>query len=830
ANNNIKVKKQNKNTQNLSKVANISSNKKKLEEPTITEILPPPPREAEDYPVVKEWNYTLKATKDSWRNESIPVPLNEKGVYIIEAYSKGYIKRTVLIISENVAVLKQHGKDVMVFVVNQQSGEKVSDFPLTFLNEKIEIGNGKTNSSGVLKMNLKSYDSISKDSYYVYDTRVVLGFKDDNFVICDQMTYNYENDSKSNGLIFLQTERPVYRPSHTVYYRGVVRNKDDYGQYIKPKKGDSVFIEINDSKDAIVKKDTLITNDLGSFNSNFVLTDEASTGTYSIKANCNQLDGWQNFTVDEYKKPEYKVEVIPEKKKYTKGDTVIANVKANYFFGSPVATAKVTYFIYRSSIQQPWWVGSDWEYLYSGNDDSYSDYRSTLITSNSGSLNPDGTFKIVFPTQVNSEMGFTYRIKASVEDASRRSIEASTSVTVTFSEFFISSRTDKYFYGKSDFIKANLTAKMYDENKPLSTSITATLKKISWKKLIQSDKTLPVKYERVDTKLWEGKVTTNDKGLAEVNIPPTNEKGYFIAEFNSKDKNGSVVYSNEYIYIGEQDYSKDEVENNYGSIKIIPDKPAYNKGETISALIIGPAPKVDALISIEGQTLYSYSVERFNDNSSIVHFEAEEKLLPEFTLSVSIVVNGTMYTGEKELKIIPDEKLIKLEIKTDKVKYLPSENANISIRTLNSKGEPCPNVEVALGLVDEAIYSIEPDITPNIQRYFFGPRYNQVSTSHSYNFNFSDAFKNVSPTPGYFGFADNGNFNRKLYLGDVKGNLLVQPAIRKDFRDMAYWKPDLRTDNNGLAKIIIKMPDNLTKWRISARAIDANSAVGQQFS
>ena len=249
-------------------------------------------------------------------------------------------------------------------------------------------------------------------------------------------------------------------------------------------------------------------------------------------------------------------------------------------------------------------VGSDWEYLYSGNDDSYSDYRSTLITSNSGSLNPDGTFKIVFPTQVNSEMGFTYRIKASVEDASRRSIEASTSVTVTFSEFFISSRTDKYFYGKSDFIKANLTAKMYDENKPLSTSITATLKKISWKKLIQSDKTLPVKYERVDTKLWEGKVTTNDKGLAEVNIPPTNEKGYFIAEFNSKDKNGSVVYSNEYIYIGEQDYSKDEVENNYGSIKIIPDKPAYNKGETISALIIGPAPKVDALISIEGQTLY----------------------------------------------------------------------------------------------------------------------------------------------------------------------------------------------------------------------------------
>ncbi len=52
-------------------------------------------------------------------------------------------------------------------------------------------------------------------------------------------------------------------------------------------------------------------------------------------------------------------------------------------------------------------------------------------------------------------------------------------------------------------------------------------------------------------------------------------------------------------------------------------------------------------------------------------------------------------------------------------------------------------------------------------------------------------------------------------------------TIREDFPDTAYWRGQVTTDANGEATVSITLPDNLTTWRMDARAVTQDTLVGQ---
>jgi len=127
--------------------------------------------------------------------------------------------------------------------------------------------------------------------------------------------------------------------------------------------------------------------------------------------------------------------------------------------------------------------------------------------------------------------------------------------------------------------------------------------------------------------------------------------------------------------------------------------------------------------------------------------------------------------------------------------------------------------EVSLGVVDESIYSVSPDYSGNIKTEFYGMRYNSVETHLSISYMFT-------------GFAGDKPIdlakNKPAYqLADFKNEGdLVQPTIRKNFKDTAFWQPDVVTGADGRATVKVDLPDNLTTWRATARGITADTKVG----
>ncbi len=59
-----------------------------------------------------------------------------------------------------------------------------------------------------------------------------------------------------------------------------------------------------------------------------------------------------SFEVQEYKKPEYFVKVTPERNRVLQGESVKATIEARYYFGEPVANAKVKYVVHRARMDR----------------------------------------------------------------------------------------------------------------------------------------------------------------------------------------------------------------------------------------------------------------------------------------------------------------------------------------------------------------------------------------------------------------------------------------------------------------------------------------------
>jgi uncharacterized protein YfaS (alpha-2-macroglobulin family) len=70
--------------------------------------------------------------------------------------------------------------------------------------------------------------------------------------------------------------------------------------------------------------------------------------------------------------------------------------------------------------------------------------------------------------------------------------------------------------------------------------------------------------------------------------------------------------------------------------------------------------------------------------------------------------------------------------------------------------------------------------------------------------------------------------NKPTYqLADFKNEGdLVQPTIRKNFKDTAFWQPNVLTGADGKATVKVELPDNLTTWRATARGVTADTKVG----
>ena len=137
--------------------------------------------------------------------------------------------------------------------------------------------------------------------------------------------------------------------------------------------------------------------------------------------------------------------------------------------------------------------------------------------------------------------------------------------------------------------------------------------------------------------------------------------------------------------------------------------------------------------------------------------------------------------------------------------------------------------EVGLGLTDLAALALAERNSPHLLDTFYGEQALGVSTATSLL-----AAEAEEAAPPVFSQAAEGARLYSPMRDQGEGGGIAEPGIvdiRDEFVDTPYWNPTLVTDSDGNASVMLRLPDNLTTWRMDARAwtqaADGNLLVGE---
>ncbi|HEX8896236.1 MAG TPA: alpha-2-macroglobulin family protein, partial [Terriglobales bacterium] len=424
----------------------------------------------------------------------------------------------------------------------------------------------------------------------------------------------------------------------------------------------------------------------------------------------------------------------------------------------------------------------------------------------SGTLDDDGKLQITIPTKVSpNKTDLIYRIEARVTDQGNREISGHGFALATYGNFYLTTQPTSYVYSKGSTAVINVTAQDYDK-KPVRTPFRAELSRWNGQK---------PSGELVSTA--QGQTGADGKGQVQFTIP---DAGEFRVRITAMSVENREVDDTAYLWAPGQSpwWAGTQQER----IQMVADKKSYAPGDTAHVLIVTGKEPTSVLVGAEGNGLYSAQVVKSSGGSVTVDIPVEPEFAPNFYVSAAFIRDNKFYSGNKSLKVPPTQHVMTVNLTPSMPQYQPGQAGRYTIKATDSTGKPIAGADFSLGVVDEAIYAIEPETVGSIVNAFYGTIYSKVTTESSLSYYFSgQAGKRAMQLAVGAGSGRNSSA-----LAQLKPERLVQPKIRKAFPDTAFWVADVHTDNGGLATVKFDYPDAITSWRATTRGVTQNTMVG----
>ncbi len=737
--------------------------------------------------VVAVWKQPI-STRKRWESQVVPINVTDKGLYLVEAVHADLRAYTVVLVTDLAVITKSAPGLIVAFAANRQSGEPVRDCPLYVWSKRQEIAKPTTNQDGLAEARLQDPDP---------GETLVLARKGDDFAVSNLYAWNLGQEPGHFATGYVYTDRPIYRPGHTVYWKAIQRQQSGSGYQVPVNR--QARAEITDPDGNSVFRKEVTFSAMGTVSGEFVVPREAALGYYSLQIFQGEFPQAAGFQVEEYKKPEYEVRVTPDKTRVLQGEEIAATISARYFFGEPVKGAKVTYVVHRQRYWFPLYAEDSEESGAEGDENDFGEREQIL--EQQGQLDDNGKLTVRIPTAVSEKKwDMRYRVEARVTDAANREISGSAGVVATHGSFLVHIEPVQYVYGQGEKAVFQIETRNY-EGSPVEAQVKVNLRREQWR-------------ERTRTDAGSAEARTNANGQATVTFNVT-EGGSYTVMAEARTPEGRDVQDSAWVWVtapggawwgGSQQ-----------RVTLVPDKKSYKPGDVAKVLVVNGVAGARVLITAEGQQLYTRQVLKADGAAMTVNVPIRPEYAPNFYVSAVFVKDNQVYQGTRKVNVPATNKALQLEVEASKKEFKPGETAVYRVTAKNPQGQPVPGAEVSLGVVDEAIYAIRPDMAGDIFKAFYGTAPNRVNTQSSLSYYFQgEAGKRVMPLAQF----------RRASLAQLKPEALLQPKVRKAFPDTIYWAPSLITDGAGKAEARFQFPDSLTTWRATARGITRDTMAG----
>ncbi|MBD0372577.1 MAG: Ig-like domain-containing protein [Pyrinomonadaceae bacterium] len=678
-------------------------------------------------------------------------------------------------------------------------------------------------------------------------------------------------------------DRKMYRPNEEVHIKGWIRRvgggkEGDVGSLSDA--ASAVSYKLQDSRGNEITKGVLRLNALGGFDTTLKLPATMNLGDasliFEVQGGNTGVGGRtfnHNFQVQEFRRPEFEVNTKASEGPLFVGDHATTTVTASYYAGGGLPNAEVRWrvtsrptqytppnrsdFIFGTWI--PWWIAR-------GEESEENAQEFTSRTDAAGKHNLRIDFDSVNPARPSSVVA-----QASVTDVNRQTWTSSTTMLVHPADLYVGLKSDRTFVQKGEPLNVQSIVTDLDGKAVAGREVKVRAVLLDWE------------YQNGQWKQIEksGQDCTVRSAAAPVKCTfQTKEGGTYRVTASVMDDRERLNESEMRLWVaGGKTIPKRDVEQE--AVELIPDRKEYKPGDTAEILVQSPFTPAEGLLTLRRSGIVRTERFRMETATTVLRIPIEEKFTPNIYALVDLVGAATRTTdagepleklpkrpayatGSLNLSIPPESRRLSVQATPRDKALEPGAQTVVNVEVKDAQGKPVAGSEVAVVVVDESVLALTGYKLDDPLSVFYAQRSPDTRNYHlrenlrlsnpaelpvngrAYGAEGGAAMKVLQP--GVVANTSTANTAidavsppapppaaKPVAQGRARGYLREErdarneqgPAIalRENFNALAVFAPSLPTDASGRAQVAVKVPDNLTRYRVMAVSV----AGGKQF-
>ncbi len=688
-------------------------------------------KEALSRPILKTWE-TVLPTDSDYRPHSAEVllPALKPGYYLVAASSTPDFNPDAPITlwnlwSSRLALVERRnekgGLDIMV--LDREKGIPLEKVKIQPWSRKYTTSRQKyTDQPGAVFLTDARGEATvilprEKETYLPYYLVLTLG--QEKFITRNSYSGYYgEGEEQKQTRTFLFTDRAIYRPGQTVWFKGIVMDMEGDSRTLR--KGVEEEITFRDVNGQEVSKLKLVTNEFGSFTGNFAIPLSGLTGEMSISGQYGSL----GFRVEEYKRPKFEVVFDPVEGAPQLNREVVVKGKASAYAGSKISEASVTWRVVRNArFPRPWWWGGG----------RFPSSPAMEIASGTATTGSEGEFEIRFTAIPDVNIAeklspvFTYTVHTTVTAINGETHDGETSVSAGYESLMVSTNlAEEVNRAEAPDIMVTTTNLNGVPEKATGKVTVQRLTPPAWflypRLLEKPDRhTLPEKEFR---ELFPGEVYGNEEdrstwpagdpvisasfetpGNASVSGLRKLQPGHYVLKITTTDPFGKTVHHTHYFTLFTPAEGKTV---SFKPLTVTLLTPKAEPGETASFLVATPLRKAYvkvAIFSKAGEPRYRYY--RIDNGQIRVDIPVTEADRGNIGIRVIMAKENHLFQEEIMLTVPYSNKELDITVGSFRDKLLPGQEEEWRI-TIRDKNRDLAAAELLATMYDASLDIFTP--------------------------------------------------------------------------------------------------------------------------
>ncbi len=794
--------------------------------------------------LVRKWSETFDS--GGKYNQSRPLYLQQgggalpKGAYWLRIHypNSNYPSDYGIGVTNATVTLKRSPEGVFAWVTGMESGDPLAGITVTVYTEAGQpAASGETDDQGVVQLAYRDNNSFS---FAIAEGEGVYG-----------LWSAYSPGTPPDFTAAVYTDRPIYRTDQTVYFRGVLRDKDDVAY--TPMNQDKVRVVASIGwGEQQLYEGMLDVTAFGTFSGQFDIPADSRLGEGQIEiySAIDRLATIQ-FTVAEFRVPEFTVGVSADVDSIRQGRPFNALTEADFYSGGAVSNAQLTWRAYG----QPAYFSYSGPGRYSFRDETLERWWQYDMGSGEGTTDANGNFLLTLEnTTPPSPIPMTITVESTVTDESYQAISGRTSIMAHPANIYIGLRSEKYFGKVGEAMPIHIIAVDAESHPIAGKRVDFEIVETRWTRVEVEGQFGRYTWEQEEIPVLADSIETGEDGKAVYEFMPE-DGGIFRFRAEALDEYEKVnsssirfrVVGNRPIWWGEPSET----------LELIANQDSYKVGDTVEILV--PLPfqaESTVLVSAERVGVLDYEVMKVEGSTLLYSFPVTEVQVPTVHFSVVAVkgidgesLNPEYKTGSLSISVEPESKRLDVTVTPSVPQAQPRDEVSFDVKVVDHTGEPVV-AEVGLRLTDKAILSLAPPNFGALEQTFYGYQRNYVNTGISLSAlvdgltdelvgEYEEQMKAMNHDMVLMdgamemGEADGMVQMRSMAMPTATagaapgGPGFEEVEVREDFQETPLWAPHVVTAQDGTATVTVTMPDNLTTWNMEARALTDDTLVGR---